>query len=164
MQNNIHALFSVSEVELIYRSKIPPADRPKIITSDNAFDIFIEAWDLNKMDLVEHFNILLLNKYFNILLLNKANHCIAFSHISSGGSSSCIVDPKIVFATALKANAASIIAAHNHPSGNLNPSKADIAITEKLATLGKMMDMPLLDHLIVTPLKYYSFAEEGLIL
>ncbi|HRE62285.1 MAG TPA: JAB domain-containing protein [Ferruginibacter sp.] len=155
MQNNIHALFSVSEVELIYRSKIPPADRPKIITSDNAFDIFIEAWDLNKMDLVEH---------FNILLLNKANHCIAFSHISSGGSSSCIVDPKIVFATALKANAASIIAAHNHPSGNLNPSKADIAITEKLATLGKMMDMPLLDHLIVTPLKYYSFAEEGLIL
>lgn len=155
MNHNIQSLFSVSEVELIYHSKVNPTDRPKIISSDTAFDIFLEAWDLNKMHLVEH---------FNILLLNKANHCIGFSHISSGGVSSCIVDPKIVFATALKANASNIIAAHNHPSGNLKPSTADILITERLAMLGKAMELPLLDHLIITPLKYYSFAEDGLIL
>ncbi len=149
-----HSLFSVSEVELVYRNKVNPSDRPKITHSHDAYDIFLNAWDLNKMDLVEH---------FNILLLNRANHCIGFSHIASGGTSSCIVDPKIVFATALKANANSIIAAHNHPSGNLQPSSADIALTEKLAKLGKMMGMPLMDHLIVTPLKYYSFAEDGLI-
>jgi len=145
----------VSEVELVYRNKIPPADRPKIISSFDAYDILVNAWELNKIDLVEH---------FNILLLNKANHCIGFSHISSGGTSACLVDPKIVFATALKANASAIIAAHNHPSGNLKPSRADIALTEKLVAAGKMLDLPIMDHLIITPLKYYSFAEDGLIL
>lgn len=154
MQGNL-SIFSVSEVELVYRNKIPPADRPKIISSFDAYDILVNAWELNKIDLVEH---------FNILLLNKANHCIGFSHISSGGTSACFVDPKIVFATALKANASSIIAAHNHPSGNLQPSRADIALTEKLVAAGKMLDLPVMDHLIITPLKYYSFAEDGLIL
>lgn len=151
---NVQSLFAVSEVELVYRNKVAPADRPKIEHAGIAFDILINAWDLNKIDLVEH---------FNILLLNRANHCIGFSHISSGGASSCIVDPKIVFATALKANAVAIIAAHNHPSGNLKPSNADIHLTQKLVEGGKLLEIPLIDHMIVTPLKYYSFAEEGLI-
>ena len=105
---HVQSLFAVSEVELVYRNKVLPADGPKIDGIPSAFDILINAWDLNKIDLVEH---------FNILLLNRANHCIGFSHIASGGVSACTVDPKIVFATALKANAVAIIAAHNHPSG-----------------------------------------------
>lgn len=153
-QHEIKSLFSVAEVELVYRNPVRPADRLKITDSRSAFDILIHAWDLNKIDMVEH---------FNILLLNRAHHCIGFSHIATGGISSCAVDPKIVFAMALKANASAIILAHNHPSGNLLPSKSDETLTKKFVEAGHFLDLPVVDHLIVTPLKYYSFAEEGLL-
>lgn len=152
---DVRTLFAVSEVELVYRNKVPVNDRIKVNDSYGAYDVFIAAWDLNKIDLVEQ---------FYILLLDQANHCIGISNISTGGISSCIVDPKIVFATALKSKASSILMAHNHPSGNLKPSRADISLTEKLKYAGDFLDIRVTDHLILTPLKYYSFADEGLML
>jgi DNA repair protein RadC len=149
------SLFSVSEVELVYRSKVTATDRPMIRNSANAFDIFLTMWDMNKIELVEQ---------FAVLLLNRANYCLGYSCINTGGISECFVDPKIVFATALKANATSIIVAHNHPSGNTAPSKADDALTERLVSIGRTMTIPVTDHLIITPNRYYSFAEESLII
>jgi DNA repair protein RadC len=155
MQKNIPTLFSVSEVELIYRNKVKPADRIKIVSSEQAYNAFINAWDLNKIDMVEQ---------FYALFVDRANNCLGISNMFTGGVSACLVDMKVIFATALKMNASSIFVAHNHPSGNIVPSRADKALTEKIRDGGKLLDIVLLDHLIVTPLKYYSFTEAGLIL
>lgn len=148
----IQTLFNVTEVELVYRNKVSPMDRPKVNSSSTAYDIFMEAWDMNKIELVEQ---------FSILLLDRSNSCIGISNVSQGGISACVVDPKVVFATALKARASSIILAHNHPSGNVNPSQADTMITKSLVAGGRILDLSVLDHLIVTPRNYYSFADEG---
>lgn len=155
MQNNYPSLFAVTEVELVYRNKVKPEDRLKILSPENAYDAFINAWDLNKMDMIEQ---------FYILLVDRAQNCLGISHMFTGGVSGCLVDPKIIFATALKANASGIFIAHNHPSGNLTPSRSDTILTEKIKAGGKLLEISVLDHLIVTPLKYYSFAENGLIL
>ena len=150
--SNAQTLFSVTEVELIYRNKVNPKERPKVKSSSTAYAIFMEAWDMNKIELVEQ---------FSILLLDRSNSCIGISNVSQGGISACIVDPKVIFATALKARASSLILAHNHPSGNLTPSKADVSITESLIAGGKLLDLSILDHLIVTPTNYYSFADDS---
>lgn len=155
MHNFNSSLFAVTEVELIYRNKVPPSDRLKIRSPDNAYDAFINAWDLNKMDLVEQ---------FYVLFVDRAQNCLGISNMFTGGVSGCMIDPKIIFATALKANASGIFLAHNHPSGNLKPSKADTILTDKIKAGGDLLEISVLDHLIVTPLKYYSFAENGLIL
>jgi len=147
------SLFSVSEIELVYRNKVSPIDRPKIKSAASAYDILVHAWDMNKIELVEQ---------FMILLLDRSNACLGVSHISTGGISACLADPKIIFGTALKARASGIILAHNHPSLNLRPSEEDLNVTRRLYEGSKLLDINVLDHLIVTPHKYYSFMEEGL--
>jgi DNA repair protein RadC len=82
--------------------------------------------------------------------------------ISKGGQAGTVVDPKIIFKVALEHNAASLIVAHNHPSGNLKPSEADITLTKKLKQAGLMLDLPVYDHLIVTDNGFLSMADEGL--
>lgn len=153
MKHNISSLFSVSEIEIVYRRKINPFDRHQITNSASAYDVLISAWDMNKIDLVEE---------CLMLLLDRGNYCIGVSRLATGGVSACLVDPKIVFATALKSRATSFVLAHNHPSGNLNPSSADFAVTEKLVQGGRILDMPLRDHLIVSREAYCSFADNGL--
>ena len=100
---------------------------------------------------------------FWILILNRANFVKAKLMISRGGQSGTVVDPKIIFKTALDFNAASLILAHNHPSGNAKPSAEDIKVTKRLVEAGKMMDMPVLDHLIIADRLFFSFADEGLL-
>ncbi len=151
----IQRLFQVSEVELTYRTKIPYADRPVITESQHSYDILMALWDHNKIELLEE---------FKILLLDSRNAVLGFVPVSSGGISSCIVDPKILFAATLKAHASSIILAHNHPSGNLHPSKADTDLTQKIKSAGLLLDIAVLDHLIITKENYYSFADNGLVL
>jgi DNA repair protein RadC len=147
-------LFQVSEVELTYRTKIPYADRPVITESRNSYDILMEFWDQNKIELLEE---------FKILLLDRRNAVLGFVPISIGGISSCIIDPKILFVAALKARASSIVMAHNHPSGNLRPSKQDKDLTQKIKSAGMLLDISVLDHLIITKENYYSFADNGLV-
>lgn len=152
-QTDTPSLFAVTEVELVYRNNRKPEDRPRIVESAAAYHLLLQAWDMNRIELVEQ---------FKVVLLDRNNSCLGISSISSGGISACIVDPKIIFATVLKARASSVILAHNHPSGNLKPSQADIDLTKKLKDGGALLDVLILDHLIVTPFSYYSFADNGL--
>lgn len=146
--------FSVTEVELIYRNLVKQKDRIKVTEASHAYDILLSVWDMNKIELIEE---------FVVLLLDRNNACLGVSKVSVGGITACVADPKIVFATALKARACGLILAHNHPSGNLKPSQPDLSLTSQFREAGKLLDIPVLDHLIVTPTAYYSFANEGLL-
>ena len=100
---------------------------------------------------------------FWVILLNRANVVMRQEKISSGGVAGTVADPKLIFKQALENLASSIILVHNHPSGNRQPSAADISLTKKLKEAGNFLDLPILDHLIYTDNGYYSFADEGLL-
>lgn len=154
METSKKISLKVSEVELVYKSRIKAADRPKVNTSAKAYEVLLNSWNENKIELLEQ---------FKVLLLNKAGRALGICDISTGGISSTIVDPKLIFVTALKAHASSLIICHNHPSGNLKPSQEDISLTKKLKEAGTFLDMPILDHLIISQDGYYSFTDEGLL-
>lgn len=99
---------------------------------------------------------------FWVVFLNRANRVLASEQISRGGQSGTIADPKIIFRRALELCAASMILCHNHPSGNRNPSSADISLTKQMAEAGVFLDIQVLDHLIFAADKHFSFADEGL--
>ncbi len=99
---------------------------------------------------------------FWILLLNRANRVLSKKRLSSGGIAGTVADSRLIFKEAIEALASSIIVCHNHPSGNRKPSHSDIQLTEKLVKAGKLLDIAVLDHLIVTENGYYSFADEGI--
>ncbi len=125
--------------------------RPRISGSRDAFDVLAPLLaDLH-------------HEEFWALLLNKANEVTARERLSSGGTAGTVVDIKIFFKTALDARAAAAIAVHNHPSGNLQPSQADIDLTRRLKKAGELLELPLLDHLIVSERGYFSFADEGML-
>lgn len=146
--------WQVSEIVVSYRNQLQVADRPKIVSSRDAENVFRANWSDN-IELLEE---------FNMLLLSRANLVKGLFRVSKGGTSGTVVDAKIIFSVALKAMAASIILAHNHPSGALIPSNADIELTRKLREAGVLLDLPVLDHLILAPyIGYYSFADEGLL-
>jgi DNA repair protein RadC len=100
---------------------------------------------------------------FWIILLNRANVVMRKAAISRGGVAGTVADPKMIFKEALEQLASSIILVHNHPSGNRNPSGADIQLTKKLKEAGNFLDLPILDHLIFAEQGYYSFADEGIL-
>lgn len=96
-----------------------------------------------------------------ILCLNQGNKVIGFSKISSGGFSGTIADPRVILTIALNCAASYLILAHNHPSGNANPSNCDKEVTNKIKEAAKLLDIKLLDHIILTDDDFYSFAKEG---
>lgn len=100
---------------------------------------------------------------FHILLLNRANKITNNILISKGGISGTVADGKLIFKKALENTASAIILCHNHPSGTLTPSKSDIDLTNKLVSFGKMIDLPILDHLIITDTNYFSFGDENML-
>jgi DNA repair protein RadC len=133
------------------RKETEAAEVVKVLSSRDAYEVLLPVFsDLN-------------HEEFWILILNQANYIIGKQLISKGGMAGTVADPKIIFKTALEHNAAYIILAHNHPSGNLKPSTQDLNITKKMVEAGKMLDLPVLDHLIVTNKLFYSFGDEGLI-
>jgi DNA repair protein RadC len=101
---------------------------------------------------------------FWVLYLNRKNEVIKKENISKGGVSGTIADSKIIFKSAIEQLASAIILCHNHPSGNLSPSAADISLTKKLKETGIMLDTPVLDHLIIGEKDYFSFADENLMI
>ncbi len=100
-------------------------------------------------------------EHFYLLTLNRANKVIKSNCISQGGFSSTVADPKLIFKCALEQNASSIILAHNHPSGNLKPSDADLSLTRKIANAGDLLDLAVLDHIIIAGESYTSFMDNG---
>ncbi len=145
---------SVSEIELHYRTNVKPSERPKITCSRDAYNILHQHWSEDKIELREE---------FKILLLNRANRVLGIVNISTGGVSGTVADPKIIFSSALKANACNIILAHNHPSGNLKPSEVDKQFTNRMKQAGKLLDISVLDHIILTSDQYFSMTENGII-
>jgi DNA repair protein RadC len=99
---------------------------------------------------------------FYLLHLNRANRLLKTECISTGGVSGTVADAKVIFKKALDAGASSIVLCHNHPSGNLKPSDADIELTKKIVASGKLLDINVLDHLIVANTGWYSFQDEGM--
>jgi len=142
----------VAEIKLSYENKVKPSEMKKIGGAKDCYETFIATWDQGKIEFVEQ---------FKIMLLNRANKVLGICEISTGSVSGTLVEPRLVFAAAVKANASGIILAHNHPSGNLKPSRADELLTEKLRKGGELLDIVVLDHLIVTTEGFYSFADEG---
>jgi DNA repair protein RadC len=150
MQNNI------CEIEITYKSKVKPSERQKLSSSMDAYKIFNAIFEANGK--IEYKEIMY------ALFLNRANKVLGVSLISEGGTSGTVCDPKMIFQAALKANASSFILCHNHPSGNLQPSNVDISLTKKIKTLGEMMEIKILDHIILCPdNQFLSMSNEGLI-
>jgi DNA repair protein RadC len=139
--SNTLAWNQVAEIELIYKSKVKASERPKVSTSCDAYKLFKQNWDGNKIEFVEQ---------FKVLFLNRANKALGIYEVSTGGMTSTVVDPKIVFVAALKISASKIILCHNHPSCNLKPSRTDEELTLKLKEAGKYLDLPVVDHIIIS--------------
>ena len=153
-QMNLFASNMVAEVELVYKTKVKPSERPSVKSAKDCYELLRLTWDENKIEFVEQ---------FKVVLLNRAQRVLGIYELSTGGVTGTVADPKLVFIAALKANACNIILTHNHPSGNLKPSWADEELTTKIATVGMYLDIKVSDHIIVTSEGYYSFADEGLL-
>jgi DNA repair protein RadC len=146
------AISIVSALELGRRRKdVEFAEKVKITCSSDIYQLMKpELLDLPKEE-------------FWVLLLNRANRLIRKEQISSGGVSGTVADPKIIFKSALEHYASSIVLVHNHPSGNLKPSQSDINLTQKMKEAGKLLEIPVLDHLIFGDNGYMSFVDDGLL-
>lgn len=146
--------YEVTEIKLIYETKVKAKDRFQVTNSQDAYEILRANWS-EQMGFIEE---------FYILLLDRSNRVMGHYLVSQGSMVGTIIDPKVVFAAALKTRCTALILAHNHPSANLRPSQADKTLTEKLQKAGEWLDIPILDHLILSPEGgFYSFADEGLI-
>ncbi len=146
------AISIVSALELGRRRKnSEPVKKEKITCAQDVYELMRpHLWDQPREE-------------FWIIMLNRANVVIKKESISQGGVSGTVADPKLIFKKALENLASSIILIHNHPSGNLKPSEADMKLTRKLTESGKMLDLPVLDHLIFADAGFLSFADEGLL-
>jgi len=146
---------TISEVRLIYRTNIKASKRQQVKSSRDAYEIFMQTWDLDSIEHVEE---------FKLMLLTRSNRVLGVASISKGGLSGTVTDVRIILQYAIKANASGIIVCHNHPSGNLQPSESDRRLTTKIKDSAAVMDVQLFDHLIIIPEgEYYSFADEGFI-
>jgi len=122
------------------------------ITSSESAEKFIRQFYGDDLEIFES---------FFILLLNRANETIGYAKISQGGIVGTVVDKKILLKYVVESLATGIILAHNHPSGNTNPSQADLNITKDLQQLCNLVDSEVLDHVILTADSFYSFADNG---
>lgn len=141
------------EIKISYSHKVPASQRLKL---DSAHTACCFARSLYDDDKIEHL------EQAYIILLNRSNRVLGTMMLSTGSLDMTIIDRRLVFQTALKANAACFILVHNHPSGSAIPSTKDDKFTKQIIECGKLMDIELLDHIIVTPEgNYYSYMSEG---
>lgn len=143
--------FTIQEIEIHYTRPIG-VTFCKVTNMNEAETVIRESIDLRKIDHKE---------FFWVLLLNHSNQVLGISEIGRGSTSRVDVNIKEIFQLALRANASSVILAHNHPSGNPKPSSTDIAITKKIKEGGKLLDIEVHDHLIFTSQGCTSLLEEG---
>ena len=143
---------NVAEIQVSYRpEKIVDY---RLSSSLNTFELILKDWEKNTIEMQEE---------VKIILLNRNHKALGIYSLAKGGLSGCVVDIKLILSLALKTLASGIIMVHNHPSGNLKPSTADINITEKLKSACKLLEIELLDHLIITRDNYFSFADEAML-
>jgi DNA repair protein RadC len=142
----------IAEVQITYSSKVKACDRFRVTGSKDAAKAFRTIWPS-----YEHI------EFIYMLMLNRQNQVLGCHQISKGGMTGTVVDVRVVFQVALKSCATSIILGHNHPSGNLDPSDADKKITRQISEAGKMLEIPVIDHLILTTDSFLSMADEGIL-
>ena len=143
-------MYKAAEVKLTYITKIPASDRIQIKNSEDAACLFFTVWDRTTIEHIEE---------VKMIMLNRANRVLGIAHLTRGGLSGSIIDTRVILQYAIKANAHAVILAHNHPSGNLEPSEADIKITERLREALELVDIKLLDHLILNQDENYKTIE-----
>lgn len=147
--------WQVSEVEVVYRNKVDRTLIPRIDSTETAYQILKEHWDPDKIDYLEQ---------SKALLLNNALKVLAIIDLGTGGIDSVTIHMRVLFSTALVVGATRVIIAHNHPSGNLKPSQNDERLTLSAVEAGKLIQIRVLDHLILTSDGFFSFADEGLLI
>lgn len=140
----------VAEIKISYSTTSTP--KIKITSVNKAFEVLLNSWDLDTIELQEE---------FKVLLLNRANEVLGIYPLSKGGITGTVVDSRLIFAVALKCNATGILLCHNHPSGNLKPSDNDITLTRSIKKCADFLDITLIDHLIITKNGFFSFSNEG---
>lgn len=170
-KNNLNLLGKLSAQQLMIYKGIGEAKAISIIAAmelgrrrrtEDALELVKIASSSTVFELLQPIIGELPHEEFWILYLNNANKIIEKVQISKGGITGTLVDVRITLKKALELGATSLILAHNHPSGNLNPSEADKQLTNKLKIAGESLDIKVLDHVIVTEKSYFSFADEGL--
>ena len=142
----------VAEIKVSYSNT--NLERIKITNSQIIYEVIMKYWSL---DIIEY------QEEVKVILLNRANVVLGIYELSKGGISGTVVDVRIILGVALKCNASSIVLVHNHPSGNLKPSEPDKDITSKVKEACRILEVPLLDHLIISRYGYFSFADSGIL-
>ena len=148
--NNENNMYKAAEVKLTYITKVKASNRIQIKNAEDAASLFFKIWDMETIEHVEK---------VKMIILNRANKVLGVTNISQGGQSGSIIDTRVILQYAIKANAAAVILAHNHPSGNLEASDADIKITNKIREALKLVEIQLLDHIIINKDEEYSNIE-----
>ena len=144
--------YTVGEVELTYKSTSKA--RSKIYSSEDAYKVLLPTYKEGTICYKE---------YFKVLFLNQSNQVLGYTLISEGGITETCTDVRVILQAALLTNSVAIILAHNHPSGNKQPSGNDKQITERLRKAAELLDIHLMDHMIIAGDTYYSFSDEGLL-
>lgn len=143
----------VHEIEIVY-SKQTPFENIFLKSSDDSYKFLMSIYDMRKIDYKE---------FFYVILLNRRNQVIGYSQIGVGSTTGVEVNVKEIFQLAIMSNATEIILSHNHPSGNVAVSTEDMKITQKIKSGCQFFDINVLDHVIVTSISYYSFADNGIL-
>lgn len=141
--------FETTLIELVYKNKIKPSQRTEITGSKAAYKMLSRIWDKDKIELQEE---------CKVMLLNRAHKLLGIYEVATGTVTGVMVDPKLIFAAALLANACAIVIAHNHPSGDVTPSPKDELMVQKLKYAGQLLDIVVADFIIIMENEYYSFA------
>jgi len=142
-----------NEIKISYKNNGSKGNHLKINSARDANKIIMDSWDRDSIELYES---------FKVVFLNNGNIVKGICTFSIGGLTGTMVDIRLIFATALKSLSTAIILTHNHPSGVIIPSKADIQLTKRIVKAGNLLDIRVLDHIIVTPHgSFYSFANDG---
>ena len=145
----------VNEIQISYKERITSPFWHKISSSKDASELLYDHWNKNTIEVHES---------FKIMLLNNSNKVKGIYQLSQGGITGTMIDLRILFAVVLKTLSVAIILTHNHPSGKLQASEADIRLTEKIKKAAELFDVKVLDHLIIAPNgEYYSFSDNGIL-
>ena len=145
---------TVCEVKISYRPTVKPNERPVLRSSQDIYRLLTDS-QVFSPDAIEH------REFFKALLLNSANRMLGVMHLSEGGTDSTVVDISHIMQGAILANTKALVLCHNHPSGNCNPSAQDDIITNQVKQACTLFSIRILDHLIISPYAYYSYADEG---
>jgi DNA repair protein RadC len=155
MNSNVNnQIPTVCKVKISYNPTVKPSERPVLRSSQDIFRLLTDSHVFNP-DTIEH------REFFKVLLLNNSNRMLGVMHLSEGGMEGTVVDVRHIMQGSILSNATGLVLCHNHPSGYCIPSEQDDAVTQKVKQACTLFSIRILDHLIISPYSYYSYADEG---